>query len=149
MLQWNSWLRGRADRVNSHRTVPPARIRSGGLTPPGSPAPRPSLVDARASDLLRVETRLRSVAAEALGVAPGELSCDVSLIDELAVDSLDLLELVLAADGPRIIDRRADAGRGRWTLRELDVDPVYAAAVAVDGPAIRLSAWRWPPRSVD
>ena len=46
----------------------------------------------------RVEGQLRRVVAEALGVAPDELAPEVSLTDELAADSLDLLELVLAAE---------------------------------------------------
>src|SRR5437899_2455880 len=98
MLRWNSWLRGRADRGNSDRTAPPVRIRSGGLTPPGSPAPGPFLVDTRSSDLQRVEPRLRPLVADGLGVAPDDLASDVSLVDELAADSLDLLELILAAE---------------------------------------------------
>jgi acyl carrier protein len=45
-----------------------------------------------------VEPRVRRVVAEQLGVSPDELSSDVSLTDELAADSLDLLELALALE---------------------------------------------------
>jgi 4'-phosphopantetheinyl transferase len=34
----------------------------------------------------------------------------------------------------------------RWSLRELDPDPSYAAAVAVEGGGWRLSCWRWRSR---
>ena len=34
---------------------------------------------------------------------------------------------------------------GRWTVRELRVDPGYAAALAVDGPGARITCWRWRP----
>src|ERR1041384_4169484 len=98
MLRWNSWLRGRADGSSFDRTAPPVRIRSGGLTPPGSPAPRPFLIDARSSDFQRVGAQLRPIVADALGVAADELTADVLLVDDLAADSLDLLELVLAAE---------------------------------------------------
>ena len=42
-----------------------------------------------------VEPRVRRVVAEHLGVEPEELAGEVSLIDELAADSLDLVELAL------------------------------------------------------
>ena len=45
-----------------------------------------------------VEPRVRRVVAEQLGVSPDDLSSDVMLIDELAADSLDLLELALALE---------------------------------------------------
>ena len=46
-----------------------------------------------------VEPRVRRVVAEHLGVNPEELTRDVSLTDDLAADSLDLLE-----DEPRVDD---------------------------------------------
>src|SRR2546428_2104470 len=45
-----------------------------------------------------VEPRVRRVVAEQLGVSTEELTPDVSLIDDLAADSLDLLELTLALE---------------------------------------------------
>jgi acyl carrier protein len=45
-----------------------------------------------------VESRVRRVVAEQLGVNVEELTADVSLTDELAADSLDLLELALALE---------------------------------------------------
>jgi len=41
-----------------------------------------------------VEPRLRGVVAEALGVEPEQLECDISLQDDLAADSLDLLDVL-------------------------------------------------------
>ena len=43
-----------------------------------------------------VEPRVRRVVAEQLGVNVEELTPEVSLTDDLAADSLDLLELTLA-----------------------------------------------------
>jgi len=45
-----------------------------------------------------VEPRVRRVVADHLGVSPEELSPEVSLTDDLAVDSLDLIELTLALE---------------------------------------------------
>ena len=45
-----------------------------------------------------VEPRVRGLVAEHLGVDSDELSSDVSLVDELAVDSLDIVELALFVD---------------------------------------------------
>jgi len=45
-----------------------------------------------------VEPRVRRLVAEQLGVSSDELTLDVSLTDDLAADSLDLLELALALE---------------------------------------------------
>jgi len=45
-----------------------------------------------------VEARVRRIVAEALGVDEDEIVRDVSLTDDLAADSLDLVELVLAVE---------------------------------------------------
>jgi acyl carrier protein len=45
-----------------------------------------------------VEPRLRRLVAEHLGVGRGELLSTVSLRDDLAADSLDLLELTMALE---------------------------------------------------
>lgn len=45
-----------------------------------------------------VEPRLRGLVADGLGVDAAELTPEVSLTDDLAADSLDLLELALAAE---------------------------------------------------
>jgi acyl carrier protein len=45
-----------------------------------------------------LETRLRRLVAESLGVDFDDLTPEVSLTDDLAADSLDLLELVLALE---------------------------------------------------
>jgi acyl carrier protein len=46
-----------------------------------------------------VESRVRRVVAEQLAVNPEELRAEISLTDELAADSLDLLEVALALEG--------------------------------------------------
>src|SRR5262249_33300884 len=45
-----------------------------------------------------VEPRVRAVVAEYLGVGTEELSSEVSLIDDLAADSLDLVEVAIALE---------------------------------------------------
>ena len=52
----------------------------------------------RASVRRRVEPEVRRVVAEQLAVSPDDLGPAVSLTDELAADSLDVLELVLALE---------------------------------------------------
>jgi acyl carrier protein len=46
-----------------------------------------------------VESRVRRVVAESLGVDADDLVADVSLVDDLAADSLDLVELVIGLEG--------------------------------------------------
>jgi acyl carrier protein len=45
-----------------------------------------------------VEPRVRRVVAEQLGVSVEELAADISLTDDLAADSLDLVELAIALE---------------------------------------------------
>jgi acyl carrier protein len=45
-----------------------------------------------------VEPRVRRVVADRLGVNVDDLACEVSLTDDLAADSLDLLEVALALE---------------------------------------------------
>jgi len=45
-----------------------------------------------------LEPRVRTVVAEQLGLDSGSLTADVSLVDDLAADSLDLAELALALE---------------------------------------------------
>ncbi|HLK09888.1 MAG TPA: acyl carrier protein [Candidatus Binatia bacterium] len=45
-----------------------------------------------------IEQHVRAVVAERLGVAPEELTAEVSLVDDLAADSLDILELALGVE---------------------------------------------------
>ncbi|HJQ83061.1 MAG TPA: acyl carrier protein [Candidatus Binatia bacterium] len=51
-----------------------------------------------------VESRVRRVVADQLGVTDEDLTADVSLTDDLAADSLDLLELALVLEGDLGID---------------------------------------------
>lgn len=68
-----------------------------------------------------VEPRVRAIVADRLGVEPDMLTPEVSLLEDLAADSLDLLELSLALE--------AEFG---ITLREADVDGVRAYRDLVD-----------------
>jgi acyl carrier protein len=61
-----------------------------------------------------IEPEIRRLVADRLGVGPEELAPHVSLPDDLAADSLDLLELALACEqrwGLAIPDERLDAVR--------------------------------------
>ena len=70
----------------------------GMLGAPFSTAPAAMRPGPRASVRRRVEPAVRRVVAEQLAVSPDELVPAVSLTDELAADSLDLLQLVLAIE---------------------------------------------------
>ena len=56
-----------------------------------------------------IEPRLRGVVAERLGIGPEELRPEVSLTDDLAADSLDLIDLGLALEAEYgvVLRRRA------------------------------------------
>ena len=45
-----------------------------------------------------IEPRVRQLVAERLGVSPEDVIPEASLADELAVDSLDLLEIAIALE---------------------------------------------------
>ena len=45
-----------------------------------------------------VEPRIRTLVADHLGVRPEELTAEVSLVDDLAADSLDMIELAIAVE---------------------------------------------------
>jgi len=47
---------------------------------------------------MSIESAVRRVVAERLGVSPEELGADVSLRDELAADSLDIVEVAMAIE---------------------------------------------------
>src|SRR5262245_38169150 len=107
-MRWNdgvrsglaSWLRGRASLVTSLYATP-AWTRSGEGTPPIPPPPRPFFTPVQSGLAARcdaVEPRLRHLVADTLGMAAGELTADVSLVDDLAADSLDLLEVAISAE---------------------------------------------------
>ena len=83
-----------------------------------------------------VEPRVRRIVADQLGVGVEELAPEVSLTDDLAADSLDLLELVLAIEsefGIEVPQRRIDALR---TYRDL----VEIVLTGLEGPERRARA---------
>ena len=143
MSGWNLWLRGRSDRFSSDRDAPPVRTRSGEFTPPGLPAPHPSLSVVTSHTGVwglreYVEPRLCRLVADGLGVEADELTADVSLTDDLAADSLDLLELVLAAEsefGVTIPERRIEALRTYGDLVDVVVGFVHRPAPGAGEPA--------------
>jgi acyl carrier protein len=49
-------------------------------------------------DFVDVESRIRDLVADHLGVGAGDLARDVSLVEDLAADSLDLVEIALAIE---------------------------------------------------
>src|SRR5262249_23837130 len=73
--------------------------------PPGGrpdrpPGPPHTLGGGRGADMMLepVEPQIRRVVAERVGVGQEELAPEVSLADDLAVDSLDMTELALALE---------------------------------------------------
>ena len=49
-----------------------------------------------------------------------------------------------ALEAPALLDA-ADDDPGRWTLRDVDAGPGYAAALAIAGELGRVRGWRWSP----
>ena len=82
------------------------------------------------------EADVRRVVAEQLGVGVDEIAPDVSLPDDLAADSLDLVELALALEarcGIAISDSRLETVR---TYRDL-LEVIAAAPVSAEPPVAR------------
>jgi 4'-phosphopantetheinyl transferase len=60
----------------------------------------------------------------------------------LPLDSFDVA--FLPGQAPRLIETRQDpAEASRWTLQDLDVDPLYKAALACEGASLQLRTWDW------
>ena len=59
---------------------------------------RPALQAILTGAAAAVEPRVRTVVADRLGVEPGDLAPAVSLVEDLAADSLDLVEVALALE---------------------------------------------------
>lgn len=97
-MRLNTWLRGQ-DLESIGVSPWPALVRRGAGTPPSPPSPHPSPARlGRAGVRELVEPRLRELVADVLGVGPMELTSSISLIDDLAADSLDFLEVAIAAE---------------------------------------------------
>ena len=80
------------------------------------------MMRARADLVARVEPVVRAVVSERLGVPAVALRAPVSLVDDLAVDSLDLLELVIDLESAFAIvvpEREIDRVRTVAELAEL------------------------------
>lgn len=110
-----------------------------------------------------VEPRVRAVVADQLGVAPDALAPDVSLIEDLAADSLDVVELSLALESELgvalgeadvaavrtyrdLVDLVVTAMRGG---RERDELAAFVRSVVVSGSGdrrreVRRAAWLTP-----
>jgi acyl carrier protein len=88
-----------------------------------------------------IEPRIRRIVAECLGVTPGELCGEASLADELAVDSLDLLEIAIAIEaelGITLAERRLEAVRSYGDLVALVGSLVVEARppATISAPAV-------------
>ncbi len=58
-----------------------------------------------------VETRVKEIIVEQLGVNPDEVKSDAKIVDDLGADSLDIVELVMALEeefGSEIPDEEAE-----------------------------------------
>ncbi|MCX8157362.1 MAG: acyl carrier protein [Verrucomicrobiae bacterium] len=58
-----------------------------------------------------VETRVKEIIVEQLGVNPDEVTSDAKIVDDLGADSLDIVELVMALEeefGSEIPDEEAE-----------------------------------------
>jgi acyl carrier protein len=92
-----------------------------------------------------IEPQLRRLVAEQLGVDPDELARDVSLREDLAADSLDLVELAVTLEhefGIDVPERLLEDVRSYGELVETTVDLVRARRAArghADGATPRLA----------
>lgn len=83
-----------------------------------------------------VEPRLRQLVADRLGVEPRELTPEVSLLDDLAADSLDLVDIALCLEGTLGVDVPETAlehVRTYGQLVEMTLDLMRHARRAVEG----------------
>jgi len=94
-----------------------------------------------------VEPRVRRVVAEQLGVGTDELAPDVSLVDDLAADSLDLVELAMAIETElgiampeSVIEHLRTYGDLVDSLRVLSVAPVETRSRTRRRPVFPVSA---------
>jgi len=58
-----------------------------------------------------IETRVKEIIVEQLGVNPDEVTNDAKIVDDLGADSLDIVELVMALEeefGSEIPDEEAE-----------------------------------------
>ena len=87
----------------------------------------------------QVEFRLRHLVAETVGVSADELAAPVSLVDDLAVDSLDLLELAIEIEEALEVslpDRMLMAVRTYGDLAALVVPRVPCPATTAEEPVL-------------
>jgi len=85
------------------------------------------------------ERRLRRVVAEMMGTSEGEIAASISLVDHLAVDSLDLLELALQIEETfdvSLPERLLAAVRTYGDLAALVVDRVQYPVTVAPEPAL-------------
>jgi acyl carrier protein len=90
------------------------------------------------ADMGAVESRVRRIVADRLGLAPDELLPDTSLADDLAVDSLDLLEIAIAIEadtGVSIAERWLESVRTYGDLAALVTTLVARRRVPQTPPA--------------
>jgi acyl carrier protein len=104
------------------------------------------------------EADVRRVVAEQLGVGVEQIAPDVSLPDDLAADSLDLVELALALEarcGVAISDRRLETVRTYGDLLDViatapvSTPPVARFRIVCDGAARADHAGPLDPYTVD
>jgi acyl carrier protein len=93
-------------------------------------------------DLGAVERRIRCLVADTLGTGEDDLTASVSLLDDLAVDSLDLLELALKIEEALDVslpERLLSAVRTYGDVVALVLDRVrYPASVAAEPMLLRV-----------
>ena len=72
-----------------------------------------------------VETKVKEIICEQLGVGQDEVTPDASFIEDLGADSLDIVELVMALEEEydmEISDEEAE-GRRSWRWRPSSPEP--------------------------
>ena len=77
-----------------------------------------------------LETRIRSIVAEQLGVESGEVTPDASILDDLGADSLDVVELVMSLEEAFDIEVPDEDVEERRTVGDVERYVIQAVGTA-------------------
>jgi acyl carrier protein len=77
-----------------------------------------------------LETKIRSILAEQLGVEAGEVTADANILDDLGADSLDVVELVMSLEEAFDIEVPDEEVEGMRTVGDVERYVIKAVGAA-------------------